>query len=187
MDIQQCFKILEIDRDASPDEAKQAYKDLVNIWHPDRFSRNPRLKQKAEEKLKEVNIAYETLKSFLLSKQEMVPELKEDPQAETEAKSKAEYNKVNSEHESKNKAEAIAETGTVIVLNLWSHLSRAVRRFIDNQALKSDEDDRLKPGEPGQRQSRGNFRGQGRGMGMGRGKGMGRGRGRGGGKGRGRV
>ncbi|MBW1888862.1 MAG: molecular chaperone DnaJ, partial [Deltaproteobacteria bacterium] len=45
--------MFELDRLASPYEVKQAYKDIVNVWHPDRFSNNPRLKQKAEEKLKE--------------------------------------------------------------------------------------------------------------------------------------
>ena len=70
MDIEKCLKILEVDRSASPDELKQAYKDTVNVWHPDRFSSNPRLQQKAEEKLKEVNIAYDTLKSYLSSEQQ---------------------------------------------------------------------------------------------------------------------
>jgi len=41
---------------------------MVNIWHPDRFSSNPRLKQKAENKLKEINEAYEAMQSFCLQK-----------------------------------------------------------------------------------------------------------------------
>ncbi len=67
MDIQRYFEILELDSKASPDEVKQAYRDLVNVWHPDRFPGNPRLKQKAEEKLKEINEAYERALSFLSS------------------------------------------------------------------------------------------------------------------------
>lgn len=59
MDIERCFEILEIEPDASSDEVKQGYKDLVHVWHPDRFPHNPRLKKKAEEKMKEVNLAYE--------------------------------------------------------------------------------------------------------------------------------
>ena len=73
MDIEQSFEILELDRGASTDEIKQSYKDIVTVWHPDRFSNNPRLKQKAEEKLKEVNVAYDTLKSYLSSEQRMEP------------------------------------------------------------------------------------------------------------------
>ena len=68
MEIKKCFEILELDPNASVDEAKQAYKDIVNVWHPDRFSHNSRLKEKAEEKLKEINVAYETVNSLLSSK-----------------------------------------------------------------------------------------------------------------------
>jgi tetratricopeptide (TPR) repeat protein len=70
MDIQRYFDILELDSKASSDEVKQAYRDLVNVWHPDRFPGNPRLKQKAEEKLKEINEAYERALSFLSSEGE---------------------------------------------------------------------------------------------------------------------
>jgi curved DNA-binding protein CbpA len=37
---------------------------LANVWHPDRFVGNPRLQKKAEEKLKEINAAYEYIESF---------------------------------------------------------------------------------------------------------------------------
>ncbi len=37
---------------------------MVNIWHPDRFEHNQRLKEKATEKLKIVNIAYDKLKDY---------------------------------------------------------------------------------------------------------------------------
>ncbi|RJR34822.1 MAG: tetratricopeptide repeat protein, partial [Deltaproteobacteria bacterium] len=40
---------------------KQAYRDLVYVWHPDRFVQNTRLQQKAEAMLKEINAAYETI------------------------------------------------------------------------------------------------------------------------------
>ncbi|MFC1813312.1 J domain-containing protein [Thermodesulfobacteriota bacterium] len=69
MDIQKCFNILELRQDATPEEACQAYRDLAAIWHPDRCAHNPRLQQKAEEKLKEINVAYEQVKSFLTMKQ----------------------------------------------------------------------------------------------------------------------
>ena len=69
MNIDRCFEILEIAPGASAEEAKQAYKDLVNIWHPDRFSQNPRLKEKAEKKLREINLAYERIIPFLQKKE----------------------------------------------------------------------------------------------------------------------
>ena len=48
---------------ASPAEVKEAYRDLVQVWHPDRFGKNPRVQKKAEAMLKEINAAYEKLLS----------------------------------------------------------------------------------------------------------------------------
>ena len=64
MDIKESFQILDVRDGASEKEVRQAYRDMVSVWHPDRFSGKPRLKGKAEEKLKEANAAYETLRSF---------------------------------------------------------------------------------------------------------------------------
>lgn len=191
MDIRRYFDILEIDRDANLDKAKQAYKDLVNIWHPDRFSNNPRLKQKAEERLKEINQAYETVKGFLSSRKPLKPE--KAPQAKTEAKAEAEtsakaraeteYHKSQAETEAKDKTEAFVEAGTGIVLSLFSYLSSAFRRIVAEAKTEVDQ------GELNQRQKGDDIRGKGRARGTGRGKRMDRGRGMsrgGGGRGRGR-
>ena len=56
--INKYYEILGVKPGDSMDEIKQCYRDLVNIWHPDRFNNNPRLQQKAHEKLKEINRAY---------------------------------------------------------------------------------------------------------------------------------
>ena len=69
MDIDKCYETLDVSKGASPEQVKQAYKDLVNIWHPDRVSNNPRLKKKAEDKLKEINSAYETLNAHLSTRE----------------------------------------------------------------------------------------------------------------------
>lgn len=58
------YQVLEIEPGASQSEIKQAHRDLSLVWHPDRFFDNPRLRQKAEEKLKRINAAYEFLKSY---------------------------------------------------------------------------------------------------------------------------
>jgi hypothetical protein len=58
------FEILGIRPGVSDEELKQVYRDLVNVWHPDRFVGNPRLQKKAEENIKEINAAYEYIKSF---------------------------------------------------------------------------------------------------------------------------
>ncbi len=58
-DFKRSCQILGIEAGASRTEIKQAYRDLVHVWHPDRFGQNPRLQNKAEAKLKEINAAYE--------------------------------------------------------------------------------------------------------------------------------
>ncbi len=61
--IERCLGMLGLKPGASQEELAQAYRDLANVWHPDRFVGNPRLQKKAEEKLKEINAAYEYIKS----------------------------------------------------------------------------------------------------------------------------
>jgi preprotein translocase subunit Sec63 len=61
MNLKNCYNILEIQQAASLTEIKQAYRDMIGIWHPDRYVQNPRLHEKATEKLKELNVAYNEL------------------------------------------------------------------------------------------------------------------------------
>ena len=52
------YRILEVHSDASVETIRQAYKDLVNVWHPDRFGHNEGLRQRAEERFKGIQQAY---------------------------------------------------------------------------------------------------------------------------------
>jgi ketosteroid isomerase-like protein len=53
------YATLGVRSDATPEEVKQAYRDLAKVWHPDRFAGGDmRLKQKAEEQIKAINDAY---------------------------------------------------------------------------------------------------------------------------------
>ncbi len=71
-DIQKCYEILELEPGATAEDAKRAHRDLVSIWHPDRISvNNPRLKKKADEKLKEINAAYRNLLMYLNANDEI--------------------------------------------------------------------------------------------------------------------
>lgn len=56
-----CYELLGVRPGVSVQELKSAYRDLAKVWHPDRFAHDPRLQQKAQEKLKEINDAYEQL------------------------------------------------------------------------------------------------------------------------------
>ncbi len=64
-ELEQYYRILELEPGATLEEINQAYKDLVFIWHPDRIPQdNHRLQQKAQNKLKAINQAREKLRSF---------------------------------------------------------------------------------------------------------------------------
>ena len=54
------YEVLGVKETASQEEIKKAYRELVKQYHPDRYVNNP-LKDLAEEKLREINEAYDTL------------------------------------------------------------------------------------------------------------------------------
>jgi TonB family protein len=54
-------RALEVEPGASLEEIRQAYRDQTKVWHPDRFSNDIRLQKRAEEKLKQINLAYQRL------------------------------------------------------------------------------------------------------------------------------
>lgn len=54
------YKVLGVPEGADQETIKKAYHELVKKYHPDKYANNP-LKDLAEEKLKEINKAYDML------------------------------------------------------------------------------------------------------------------------------
>lgn len=57
------YKVLGIDRNASDEEVKKAYRELARKYHPDNYANTP-LSELADEKMKEINEAYETIQKM---------------------------------------------------------------------------------------------------------------------------
>ena len=122
MDVRQAFQILELRPGVTAADARQAYTDIISVWHPDRFSNNPRLRERAEQKVKEINLAYETVRSFLSSGNGESSEL---------ASGSGKRASVDDDSfEMRSKTEVAAELGTEMVLGLYAFLSRRLRRFL---------------------------------------------------------
>jgi hypothetical protein len=64
-DVLDCYRTLDLEPGASPERVRKAYIELAHVWHPDRYLGNPVLRQKAEERMREIEDAYQALKTFL--------------------------------------------------------------------------------------------------------------------------
>ncbi len=68
MDTKNAFAILELNPEASIREAKARYRQKVKQFHPDRFQNDEPLKQEAEIRMKEVNLAFKTVNAVLMAR-----------------------------------------------------------------------------------------------------------------------
>jgi hypothetical protein len=64
------YILLELELGASIEEVKSARRELLQVWHPDRFKHKPDLAQRAEEKSKRINDAADRLIEYIRSGQQ---------------------------------------------------------------------------------------------------------------------
>lgn len=76
------YEVLGVNKNATEDEIRRAYRELVKKYHPDKYLNNP-LKDLAEEKMREVNSAYNEIMSKTKKEQER-SYYKRKPKAESE-------------------------------------------------------------------------------------------------------
>src|ERR1700743_1234250 len=88
-EISRCREVIGVKEGASLEEVKKAYRDLVQVWHPDRFANNERLQSKAQERLKEINGAYDYLMAQAFENgivaKPPVPDVQSAPEGEPDA------------------------------------------------------------------------------------------------------
>lgn len=58
---QEYLKILELTENASLEDIKNARKEFIKVWHPDRFENDENLIKRANRKTQEINEAYSYL------------------------------------------------------------------------------------------------------------------------------
>src|SRR5690606_3191766 len=54
---------LDLEWGATIEDVRRSYRQLVLVWHPDRFTANPDVRATAEERIKRINEAYAWLRS----------------------------------------------------------------------------------------------------------------------------
>ena len=85
--LKRCHEILDLKPGSSFDEARQAYREMVAVWHPDKYLHNERLLEKANLKIREINEAWAQLQAYFNRNEELAARdriLKESDDADRE-------------------------------------------------------------------------------------------------------
>src|SRR5689334_20352258 len=61
----EAYRTLDLQPGADLGSVRQAYRLLVKVWHPDRFTHDPGLQAASDEKLKHINASYQAIVAFL--------------------------------------------------------------------------------------------------------------------------
>jgi TPR repeat protein len=63
-EIEECYRLFELEPGAGAEAVKQAYRELLMVWHPDRFP-DEKFHKRATEKSKALNEAYQKITAYL--------------------------------------------------------------------------------------------------------------------------
>jgi hypothetical protein len=70
---EECLRALQtlgISPPTSDEEIRSSFRDYARVWHPDRFVHDEKLRLRAEQELKRINVANDHLKSHVLEEEE---------------------------------------------------------------------------------------------------------------------
>lgn len=76
------LRVLKLPPSATSGDVKRAYRQLVKVWHPDRFSNDPDLQARATAELASINEAYEALKTLAIPPSPTQPQSPPQPRPE---------------------------------------------------------------------------------------------------------
>ena len=65
MDLKEARRLLEVDEHVTPTRLKAAYRDMMFVWHPDRFKAGSKVYKKAVSRTQRINEAYKALTASL--------------------------------------------------------------------------------------------------------------------------
>ena len=86
-DLKDALAVLELPQRTTRPEVRKAYRKLIKVWHPDRFTGDPELQAEAEERTKRITVAYRTVMDYLKARQDAAhagPSAEEARRRETE-------------------------------------------------------------------------------------------------------
>ncbi len=69
-DLNDYYKVLGLPENSSLAEVRQAYKELVQVWNPERFSHDPQLQLRAKSTLAEIDEAFDQIVKAMSVKEE---------------------------------------------------------------------------------------------------------------------
>jgi hypothetical protein len=72
-DLEQDYLLLEVGTDSTPEQIRESYLPLLQVWHPDRFTDKPQLAAKATAKAQQLNAAFARIKAAPLRRGTSAP------------------------------------------------------------------------------------------------------------------